>query len=461
MDDWTDIASLREGFARLWLWFGAEVLTLDALVQIATVPLAVLLARALAPRLSAWLVRVVNWHAAEGTFRPLRDALIACTLPLLWLGFQILFLAVILRMGLAHHVLDIVVRLLLAWIIIRLATALIRNHAAARGIRLVVWTIVALDITGLLDMAMAFLDSLAFSFGAVRISLLGVLRGALALAVLLWVAAVATRLIERRLRRTTSLTPTVQVLFAKLAKIGLMAFAVLVALNWIGVSLTGFAIFSSAIGLGLGFGLQKVVSNLVSGVILLLDRSIKPGDVIVIGDTYGWINALAARYVSITTRDGTEYLIPNEELITQKVENWSHSNNLVRLKAPVGVAYNTDVPRAIALCIEAARETPRVLDNPQPICLLRGFGDNSVDLELRFWISDVPNGVANVTSEVLLRVWQKFHDNGVEFPFPQRDVHVKEPVEVRLRDDTAKAVERDMPPQEAPRPVRGLPRGGS
>jgi hypothetical protein len=179
MGEWTDITSMREAFGRAWLWLQAEVLTPDALIQLAAIPLAFLLARALAPRLSAWLARVINWHAAQGTFRPLRDALLACTLPLLWLGFQILFLAVILRFGVAHHVLDVVVRLLLAWIVIRLATSLISNHAAARAIRLGVWVIVALDITGLLGVATRFLDSLAFSFGAVRISLLGLLRGAL------------------------------------------------------------------------------------------------------------------------------------------------------------------------------------------------------------------------------------------------------------------------------------------
>lgn len=168
-----------------------------------------------------------------------------------------------------------------------------------------------------------------------------------------------------------------------------------------------------------------MVSNLISGVILLLDKSIKPGDVIGIGDTYGWINSLGARYVSVVTRDGIEHLIPNEELITQRVENWSYSNNLVRLKVIVGVSYHSDLRKVMALCLEAAAESPRVLKEPNSVCLLKGFGDSSVDLDLRFYINDPKNGTSNVKSDVLLRIWEKFQAHGIEIPFPQRDLHIK------------------------------------
>lgn len=198
--------------------------------------------------------------------------------------------------------------------------------------------------------------------------------------------------------------------------------------------MTAFTVFSGAIGVGVGFGLQKIVSNLISGVILLIDKSIKPGDVISVGDEYGWVNSLGARYVSVVTRDGTEHLIPNEELITQRVENWSYSNNLVRLRAPVGVHYKSDVRHAISLCIEAARATPRVLQDPAPVCLLKGFGDSSVDLEIRFWIQDPAEGMSNVLSEVLLRVWDRFHEEGVEIPYPQRDLHIRTPAPAPAAD---------------------------
>lgn len=225
-------------------------------------------------------------------------------------------------------------------------------------------------------------------------------------------------------------------LFGKLLKIVLFTIAILAGLNTLGIDLTALTVFGGAVGVGLGFGLQKVVSNFVSGLILLLDKSVKPGDVIAIGNTYGWINSLSGRYVSILTRDGTEHLIPNEELITQRVENWSYSNNLVRQRVPVGISYRSDPHQAMALCLPAAAETKRVLSNPAPVCLLTGFGDNAVDLELRFWINDPSQGVGNVKSAVLLNVWDKFKEQGIEIPFPQRDLHLKSvegaiPVEIR------------------------------
>ena len=163
----------------------------------------------------------------------------------------------------------------------------------------------------------------------------------------------------------------------------------------------------------------------MSGLLLLLDKSIKPNDVITVGGTYGWVESLGARYVSVRTRDGIEYLIPNEDLITQRVENWSHSDKVVRVNIPVGISYKSDVHLAIELCKQASSEVTRVLSDPAPNCLLRGFGESSVNLEIRVWIDDPSEGRANVTSEVLLRVWSLFHERGIEFPYPQRDLHLK------------------------------------
>ena len=221
------------------------------------------------------------------------------------------------------------------------------------------------------------------------------------------------------------LTPSVQVLLSKALKITLLAVAVIVALSSLGINLSAFAFIGGAIGVGVGFGLQKVVSNLVSGVILLLDRSIKPGDVIEIGSTYGRIQSLGARYVSVATRDRTEYLIPNEDLITTQVINWSFSDKLVRLKIIVGVSYDSDIHEVMRLMLEAAVNIPRVLANPKPVCQLKNFGDSSIDMELRIWISDPENGISNVSSAVRVAIWDTFKEYGIEIPYPQRDVHVK------------------------------------
>jgi small-conductance mechanosensitive channel len=163
----------------------------------------------------------------------------------------------------------------------------------------------------------------------------------------------------------------------------------------------------------------------VSGVIILLDKSIKPGDVIEIDDAYGSINSLRTRYVSVITRDRKEYLIPNEDFITSPVINWSFTGKEIRIRADVGVAYGTDLRKAIALCVEAAEAEERVLEKPESKCLLLGFGDSSIDLQLRFWINDAHNGVSNIKSAVLLGVWDRFEEAGIEIPFPQVDLNVK------------------------------------
>jgi small-conductance mechanosensitive channel len=200
------------------------------------------------------------------------------------------------------------------------------------------------------------------------------------------------------------------------------------------IDLSALAIFGGAIGLGIGFGLQKIFSNLVSGVILLLDRSIKPGDVITVDETYGRVSTLGMRFASVKTRDGHEHLIPNEELITSRVINWSYSDTAVRVRRPVGIAYGSDVRLAQKLIEEAVPKVPRVVAIPKTVCQLHGFGDNSIDLEVRFWIRDPQNGVNNVTSEVLLAIWDTFTENGIQFPFPQRDIHIvgSETVKVRM-----------------------------
>ena len=180
-----------------------------------------------------------------------------------------------------------------------------------------------------------------------------------------------------------------------------------------------------AIGVGLGFGLQRIFANLVSGFILLLDKSIKPGDVIAIAGDYGRVDSLGARYVSVLTRDGIEHLIPNEELITTRVENWSYSQDLLRLRKTVGIHYKSDVSKAIELCLQAAREVPRILAEPEPVCYIQDFADSSVNLEVRFWINDPVNGRANVIGPWLHNVWEKFHEHGIEIPYPQRDLHLR------------------------------------
>jgi small-conductance mechanosensitive channel len=259
-----------------------------------------------------------------------------------------------------------------------------------------------------------------------------VLRGCIILGLFWWIASLAAKLLQRWTLRLPDVSPSGRVLLDKVFQVTLAVVGILVALHAMGIDITALAVFGGAIGLGIGFGLQQIVANLISGFILLLDRSVKPGDVVAIDAKYGWINAIGAPYVSVITRDGIEHLIPNEQLITNKVENWSHSNNLLRLHLPIGIAYEADVHRAIDLAEQAARDVVRILGEPPPHCLLMGFGDSAVDLELRIWINDPKSGIHNVRSAVLLRVWDVFREHGITFPFPQRDLHLKTAVPVTV-----------------------------
>lgn len=268
-----------------------------------------------------------------------------------------------------------------------------------------------------------FLNSITFPLGETNLSLLGILSALFTISIAWFVASLLGKLIGMQIDRIKPWSPSLRVLLRKLTSLGLQAIAVVVALDLVGFDLATLTIFGGALGLGIGFGLQKIVSNLVSGVILLTDHSIKPGDVIEVEGTYGWINNLKARYVSIITRDGTEHLIPNETLITERVINWSFTDQNVRLKIPIGVSYKSDIHLVKKLILQAADDVPRVLTSPPPMCQLVGFGDSSVDFELRIWINDPPNGTANVKSDVLFRVWDLFKENNIEIPFPQRDVH--------------------------------------
>ena len=368
-------------------------------------------------------------------FRRLFSVLPDLAFPLLLVVLVWVLEAIAVQTGYRHNILRLVASLLNAWIVIRLAAAVVNDPVWSRTIAAVAWGLAALNIVGWLDPTIAALDSLAMQVGSFRVSVYGVIKAILSLAVLLWVASFSSRLFEQRIKKVHRLTPSVQVLMSKLLKLVLLSVAVLFALSTIGVDLTALAVFGGAVGVGIGLGLQRIVANLISGVILLLDRSIKPGDVIAIGETFGWIQSLGARYTAVRTRDGTEFLIPNEDLITTQVENWSHSDVKLRLKIPVGISYNCDPHFAIKLCNEAAGKCARVQDNPGPNTLLRGFGDNSVDLEIRFWITDPQNGRGNIISEVLLNVWDAFKENDIEIPFPQRDLHLRSgdaPIRVQM-----------------------------
>ena len=432
MEQITDASFWESALRSLIDWLQADVLVLANLIQLLVIAVLYSAARLAAPRLR----RVLETQLGRGSPSRLSSMLLnnigTLVIPATWLMLQWIAFLIADHAGQPSDLLRIAVSLLTAWIVIRVTSGLVRDPGWANSIAIVAWSIAALSILGFFDDTVAFLDSLAITIAGLRISALLVIKGVLSLAILLWAALITSRVFERRITQSSRITPTLQVLIVKLFKIVLVSIAVLVAISSVGIDLTAFAVVGGAIGVGIGFGLQKIVSNLISGVIILLDRSIKPGDVVAVGETFGWINSLGARYASVVTRDGTEWLIPNEDLITQQVVNWSYSNDEVRLKIPIGISYKADPRKAIALCFEAAAEEERILKEPKTNVLMKGFGDNSVDLEMRIWIRDPQNGVSNIKSAVLLRVWDKFQEHGIEIPFPQRDLHLIPPADITV-----------------------------
>jgi small-conductance mechanosensitive channel len=297
------------------------------------------------------------------------------------------------------------------------------------------------------------LDAFALEIGTWRISAFDVLFALAAILLALAFAVIATRLTRNALRRIKGLDGTQAVLAEKIATIAIWVTTFLVSVDLLGIDLTALTVFSGAFGLAIGFGLQKTFGNLISGIILLMDKSIKPGDVIAIADqtgqqTFGQIRKIGIRAVSITTRDEREYLIPNENLMINQVENWSYSSRNVRVQVPVGVSYDADMALAEKLMLEAAGKARRVLPTPPPTVWWSGFGDNAVDFTIHCWINDPEDGVGNVRSDVLRQLWALFKENGVGLPFPQRDVNLRQ---TEALDRLIAALEqRETPPADGP-----------
>jgi small-conductance mechanosensitive channel len=306
--------------------------------------------------------------------------------------------------------------------------------AVIRGLQLprwLAWAVAGIAFAAILSHAIggfaqtqATLDRVGFRIGTRNLTLLSLLQ--IGVTVLLLVAGVrlVNRVLAQWIAGARGFDPTQKLLFQKLAGIGAVVIAFFIGIDLLRIDLTAFAVFSGAFGLAIGFGMQKTIGNLIAGIILLMDRSIKPGDVIVVGDSFGWVNKIGVRAVSVVTRDGKEHLIPNENLMTQEVENWSYTDRNVRVRIPVTVAYDCDLALAQQLMLRAATESPRVLDSPRSNVWLTAFGESGVEHDILAWISDPESGVGNVKSDVLNRLWALFKEHGIALPVPQRDVRL-------------------------------------
>jgi small-conductance mechanosensitive channel len=323
------------------------------------------------------------------------------------------------------YVIGVVASLATAWLVIRFATSLIRNEFIVRVVSVAAWIVAALSILGQLEPALTALDSVAFRFGSLRLTPLLAIKVTVFLGAALWLSNIASNFLEARIARSRDLTPSVQVLLTKMVRLLLMVVAVVAVMSAAGIDLSAFALFSGAIGVGLGFGLQKIVANFISGVILLADKSVKPGDLITIGDSSGRISAMNTRYISVAAGDGREILIPNEDLVTQKVVNWTYTNRNMLVKVNFATNYDADPELVCRLAIDIAAKTPSVADFKPPNCLLTEFAETGMKFVLTFWIADLDAGMDNVRSEVMVALWQAFKRENIRVPYPVREIRVR------------------------------------
>lgn len=322
------------------------------------------------------------------------------------------------------YLLMVAAKLALAWLVIRLITSVIRNAFIVKLVSITAWVVAALSILGQLEPAAETLDSFAIEIGGLRLTPLLLIKAGALLIAALWLTNIAANFIESRITRASDLTPSVQVLLVKIIRIGLMVTAIAIALGAVGINLSALAVFTGAAGVGIGLGLQKIVANFISGIILLADKSVKPGDLVTIGDSSGRISAMKTRYISVAAGDGREFLIPNEDLVTQKVVNWTYTDKNTLVKVLFSTNYDADPRLVCKLAIEVAAAAPRAIKNKPPNCIITEFAEAGMKFSLTFWIAD-PDGMDNVKSEVMLALWDAFKREGIRVPYPVREIRVR------------------------------------
>ncbi len=342
--------------------------------------------------------------------------------------------------GLQAGIVDVAVQLIGLLLLIRVVIYVMRVSLGTRArlkgwgaaITGVIWVFLSLHLLGWGDEVIRALDGMGMQAGKTRISVWSVMKLLVTVSVFVLLALWVSRWLERRVLKLDALAPTMRIGIAKFLQAFLVGLSVLVGLNAAGLDLTTLNVLTGAIGIGLGFGLQSIAANFVSGFVLLMDRSIKPGDVISFTGTtgtttegFGWVEELRGRYVVVRDRDGVETLVPNQHLITNPVINWSYTDPRVRLKLPIRVSYKNDPELAMKLLLQATDGHPRILREPAPVARLMGFGDTGIELELRFWIPDPQEGVNNVRSDVNRQIWKLFKEHGVTIPVAQREIRVE------------------------------------
>ena len=407
------------------IWIVKNLISLDTTIQFSLIVAAFVIGFIIARLLNPFLTALVESLKLPGGLSGFLHRLRKLSGPILVLVILFFILLVDAALNLPFHdvFLDATMRLTAAWIIIRLAVRIIENRTARSAFAGIIWVIAALSIFGILDDTAKALDSLGLTLGDFRLSALSVTKAMIATFALVYAAFGLSKMLEHRLARIQNLAPGSRLLLTKISRIALIALAVVIGITMAGINLSMLAVFTGAVGLGVGLGLQRGISNLFTGMMLLMDKTVQPNDVIELPNgIIGIVRLMGSRCTEIVTMENKSYMIPNEDLVTNPVINWTRGGGATLVRIPFGVDYCHNPHEVIKIACAAAATVERVIDTQKPTCQLTGFGDSSLDFSMNFWINDPQNGLQNVKGLVYLALWDAFQAHGIKIPFPVRHI---------------------------------------
>lgn len=408
-------------------WTTTHVLTLDTAIEVGIIITAIVVGFLIDKISSAKLAQIINRlhapHIVKRVLQKIRKSLAPVSI------FILLSLCLTIAPSLVPDIrlelVDAVTRLTAAWIVIRLVVQIVHNPTMRNVIAFITWSIAALSIFGFLDNTVEALHATSLTIGDFQLTALTVVKCLIATMIMVYIASSISRTVERRLINIPGMTSGSRLLIGKIVRIVLTILAVMIGLTMAGINLSALAVFSGAVGIGVGLGLQRGVSNLFTGMMLLMDRTIQPGDVIELPTGgVGTVKQMGSRCTEVITLDRRSYLIPNEELVTQPVINWSRGGRESLVSVVFGVDYSHNPHQIITLAKATTEGHSRILQFPEPSCLFTGFGDNSLDFQLNFWIADPENGTAGIKSDILLALWDVFDEHNIKIPYPHREVFI-------------------------------------
>ena len=354
--------------------------------------------------------------------------------PLLAILFTAIASAIFVHLEMKPALLPFASKLSVAWLAVQVVMTLSSGRTAGLFIMLVILPVTLLHLFDVWDITVALLNEVNFMVGSVNFNLYLILKAAITLVIMLWLVNFVLTTTEGRLRRVRTMRASNRTLILKFMQIGMYVLVFLFALNMIGVSFTALSIFSGALGVGIGFGLQKIASNFISGIILLFEKSIEVGDIIQLeSGLNGTVAQTSGRYTMVSTADGKDVMIPNEEFITQRVTSLTYSNKKARVEIAVGVGYDDDIELALKLLVQAAAEEPRCLKDPVPGAYITAFADSSINLWLLFWVEDIREGKLGAQTKVMLNILKLFREHGISIPYPHQVQLSDAPIEDRLK----------------------------